>query len=117
MIDKTNSYDLVYDWFDTLKTNSHFINGYVIIPNHIHALISFINARQKINTIIDNGKRFMAYEIVERLKNNNEILILDKLTGNIEPTRKLNNKLHELWQPSFDWKDCRTNKFIYQKLD
>ena len=59
------------------------------MPNQVHALIRFINARQKINTIIGNGKIFMAYEIVERLKNNNEILILDKLAGNVEPTRKL----------------------------
>ena len=37
------------------------------MPNHVHAL-SFVATGQSINTIIGNGKRFMAYEIVERLK-------------------------------------------------
>ena len=38
------------------------------MPNHIHALISFVNAKQIINTIIGNGKRFMAYEILAGYK-------------------------------------------------
>lgn len=35
------------------------------MPNHIHALISFAETGQRINTIIGNGKRFMAYEIIK----------------------------------------------------
>jgi REP element-mobilizing transposase RayT len=34
----TDTYDAVYEWFDYLKKNGHFIIGYVIMPNHIHAL-------------------------------------------------------------------------------
>ena len=68
LIDKTNGYDIVYNWFDHLKSKGHYINGFVIMPNHVHALISFIDTKQCINTIIGNGKRFMAYEIIERLK-------------------------------------------------
>jgi len=26
-------------------------------------------------------------------------------------------KLHEVFEPSFDWKECRTEKFIEQKLN
>ena len=44
--------------------------------NHVHALISFINTKQSINTIIGNGKRFMAYEIIQRLEANNEVALL-----------------------------------------
>ena len=46
------------------------------MPNHIHLLVSFINAKQSINTIIGNGKRFMAYEIIKRLEVNNEVVLL-----------------------------------------
>lgn len=53
------------------------------MPNHIHALISFINAKQSINTIIGNGKRFMAYEIIERLKTNNEIHLLENFAPSV----------------------------------
>jgi len=68
LIIKVNGYDIFYNWFDHLKSNGHFINGYVITPNHVHALISIISTKQSIKTIIGNGKRFMAYEIIERLK-------------------------------------------------
>jgi putative transposase len=59
LIDKVNGYDIVYTWFDYLKTQGHFINVYVIMPNHVHVIISFTETRQSINTIIGNGKRFI----------------------------------------------------------
>ena len=58
-----------------------------------------------------------AYEIIERLKTNNETQLLDQLVNNVEAARKQNKKQHEVWELSFDWKDCRSNDFIYQKLD
>ena len=65
----TNGYGIVYNWFDHLKSKGHFINGYVIMPNHVHALIAFRNTQgQSINSIIGTGKRFMAYEIINRLE-------------------------------------------------
>ncbi len=117
LIDKVNGYDIIYNWFDHLKSKGHFINGYVIMPNHVHALISFINTRQSINTIIGNGKRFMAYEIIERLEKNNETTLLQILAGSVKMSRKANKKLHEVWELSFDWKDCRSNEFVWQKLN
>jgi REP element-mobilizing transposase RayT len=66
LFDITKSYETVYNWFDYLKKNHHFINGYVIMPNHLHALISFSNSGKKINRIVGNGKRFMAYDLVEK---------------------------------------------------
>ncbi len=117
LIDKVKGYDIIYNWFDNLKSHGHFINGYVIMPNHVHVLISFINTKQSINTIIGNGKRFMAYEIIKRLEKNNETALLEQLAGKVESKRKENKKLHEVWELSFDWKDCRSNEFVWQKLD
>ena len=56
----TKGYDIVYNWFDHLKTKGHYIIGYVIMPNHVHALIGFTNSIASINTTVGNGKRFMA---------------------------------------------------------
>ena len=117
LIDKVNGYDIVYNWFDHLKEKGHFITGYVIMPNHVHALISFINAKQSINTIVGNGKRFMAYEIIQRLEVNREVALLQQLSAHVEVTRKQNKKQHEVWETSFDWKDCRSNEFAWQKLN
>ncbi len=76
----SDAYDCVYNWFNVLRKNGHYINGYVIMPNHLHALISFSNTGKNINTIIGNGKRFMAYDIVARLEkaNNDDISRIEK---------------------------------------
>lgn len=117
LINKVNGYDIVYKWFDYLKANGHFINGYVIMPNHVHAIISFTQAAQSINIIIGNGKRFMAYEIIKRLQMNNETGLLLKLSTNVEPARKAKNKKHDVWELSFDWKECNSPEFTDQKLE
>ena len=46
------------------------------MPNHVHLLLSFINTKQSINTIVGNGKRFMAYEIIQRLEVNKNVALL-----------------------------------------
>ena len=86
------------------------------MPNHVHALIVFSNTRQSINTIIGNGKRFMAYGIINRLKAQNDEKLLHRLHLLVEATDKERNKKHEVWEDSFDWKECRTNEYMLQKL-
>jgi REP element-mobilizing transposase RayT len=113
----TQGYDIVYGWFDHLKLKGHFICGYVIMPNHLHALIAFRNTGQSINTIIGNGKRFMAYEIIERLKQRNEVGALNKLATCVKETDRSKGQLHEVFEPSFDWKECFKPAFISQKLN
>jgi len=56
LIEITNSYDLVYKWFDYLKTKGHLVTGYVVMPNHIHVLIYFSKTDKGINKIIGGGK-------------------------------------------------------------
>jgi REP element-mobilizing transposase RayT len=80
LFELTNSYDAVYKWFDYLKSKGHYINGYVIMPNHLHVLIGFRCADKSINKIVSNGKRFMAYEIIKRLQEQNQTDILNQLS-------------------------------------
>ncbi len=117
LIDKVNGYDIIYNWFNFLKNNGHYINGYVLMPNHVHAIISFTESLQSINTMIGNGKRFMAYEIIKRLQQMGETGILAQLSSGVEAKRKANKKLHEVWELSFDWKVCDSHAFMNQKLN
>ena len=87
------------------------------MPNHVHALIGFQNAGKSINKIVGDGKRFIAYEIVNRLQAQNEFALLDQLNAALEPADKLRGKKHEVWEDSFDWKDCRSHFFMNQKLE
>lgn len=111
-----NAYDCVYNWFNYLKQNGHYIVGFTIMPNHVHAVIAFSNTGKSINSIIGNGKRFIAYEIVKRLENNNQHEILVQLANARNATEIKENKLHKVFETFFDWKHCHSNTFIEQKL-
>ena len=117
LIEITNGYGLVYKWFDFLKEQGHYIVGYQIMPNHIHALIAFRNSGQDINKIIGNGKRFIAYGLVEKLEECNRHDILARLQSAVTATDHRRGKKHEVWEDSFDWKVCFNHDFICQKLD
>jgi REP element-mobilizing transposase RayT len=117
LIEISNGYHIVYEWFDVLRSYGHYINAYAIMPNHIHTLITFIDSSISINTEIGNGKRFMAYKLVKKLKKIKDKELLEYLQNSVEPSRKKNNKLHEIWRYSFDWKCCKSNQFKYQKLN
>jgi REP element-mobilizing transposase RayT len=117
LFEKTKSYDLVYKWFDYLKEKGHIITGYVIMPNHLHATIAFKNVAKRINKIVGDGKRFIGYEIINRLKEKNENEILEALQLKVKKSDLDNGKIHEIWEDSFDWKDCYDDKITLQKLN
>ena len=56
----------------------------------------------------------MAYELVERLRQQNKLLVLKELTQALNDTEKKEGKLHGVFETSFDWKECRTWNFIEQ---
>ena len=116
LIEITKAYDLVYNWFNVLSSKGHTVTGYVVMPNHLHLLLHFAGGNQSLNTHVGNGKRFMAYEIINRLKQQNETNILNKLSQDVQAKDKSRGKKHEVWIDSFDVKQCRTEKFILQKL-
>ncbi|MES2796124.1 MAG: hypothetical protein V4683_09170 [Bacteroidota bacterium] len=114
----TKSYDLVYNWFEILKKSGNYICGYVIMPNHLHASIAFKNIDNKsINTTVGTGKRFMAYEIINRLNENGKTELLKELSNLVSASDKKKGKLHEVFEPSFDWKECVSDSFSETKLN
>jgi hypothetical protein len=68
------------------------------MPNHLHALIAFSNCGKNINRIIGNGKRFMAYDIVAKLKEKGNENILNQLAVGVKPSDKKRGKLHEVFE-------------------
>src|SRR5687768_1466413 len=100
----TDFYNEVYKWFGILEKNGNSIVGFVIMPNHLHALI-FIKD-QNINKVLGNGKRFMAYEIVERLKAAGRADLLKILTGRVTNEERKRKKQHRVFEVSSDIKPC-----------
>ncbi|WP_017260243.1 transposase [Pedobacter arcticus] len=113
----TNSYDLVYNWLSLIKEKySIDTSAFVIMPNHVHAIIH-LNTSSNLNKVISNGKRFMAYEMVKRLKVQNREDVLTKLSDACSVDDKKNGQLHRVFEPSFDAKSVLTDKFLQQKLE
>lgn len=89
------------------------------MANYVHAIIAFHNFHntgKTINSITGNGKKFIANDILKRLQQQQENLLLSKMQSTVNHTQSTDNKLHEVFEPSFDWKECRTSAFIQQKL-
>ena len=116
LIELTQGYDMVYKWFDYLKSKGHYVTGYVVMPNHVHALIGFQHSEKPLNKIIGDGKRFMAYEIIKRLHGQGQTTLLAQLQAAVESADRQRGKRHEVWAHSFDGKACRGRTFIQQKL-
>ena len=51
------------------------------------------------------------------LKQNNSTDMLQQLQNAANKSDKNKGKLHEVWEDSFDWKECNSSEFIVQKLD
>lgn len=117
LIEITNSYDQVYNWFNILKQQNADVIAYVIMPNHLHCILHFKEPGFDLNKIIGNAKRFMAYEIVNRLKEKNDTALLGLLTEAVTEREKKKGQLHKVFKDSFDAKAIFSDKFLMQKLD
>ncbi|MEO6232115.1 MAG: hypothetical protein ABJB11_23710 [Ferruginibacter sp.] len=118
LFDITDSYDLVYKWFDVLKSEHNAdVVAFVIMPNHLHLIIHFQNKGFDLNTIIANGKRFMAYEIINRLEKNGNHLLLEKLTSLVSERERKKGQLHKVFKETFDAKAIITHRFLLQKIN
>ncbi len=106
--------DLVYKWFDYIAENyGNKIHGYVIMPNHIHALIAVTDKSKKLSTLIFNAKKFLAYEIVALLKKENKCELLNFFKINAEkPQAK-----HKVFKPRYDSLIIQTSKLLKEKLN
>ena len=114
---QTNAYDAVYKWFNNLYANNIYVTGYVIMPNHVHVLLHFPQMPKSLNIIIGNAKRFLAYEIVKRLKEKSANELLEMLYTGVKQRERKKGQIHKVFQDSFDAKECFTVQFIFQKLD
>ena len=59
------------------------------MPNHVHTIQYFPKPGFNLNKIIGNAKRFMAYEIIKRLKQLNRQDILDDLSNGVKNERAI----------------------------
>ena len=118
LIEITNCYDMIYKWFEILITEYKAdIVAYTIMPNHLHVIMHFHSEGFDLNKIITNGKRFIAYEIVNRLETAGNKTMLDHLQGLVREREKKKGQLHKIFKDSFDAKAIFTQSFLLQKIN
>ncbi len=114
----TDSYDLIYNWLKLIDGKYQIKTlAYVIMPNHAHVLIYLTELNINLNTLLSNGKRFMAYECIKRLKASNQNSLLDKLSAGCSEKEKAKGQKHKVFEPSFDAKEIYSVGFLNQKID
>ena len=59
----------------------------------------------------------MAYGIIQLLEQQQNSGLLNQLSSMVNATEKSRMKLHQVFEPSFDWKLCTGREFIEQKLN
>ena len=117
LIEQTKSYDLIYNWFAVLKEKSVDVIAYVIMPNHVHCILNFQKREFNLNKTLSNGKRFIAYKIVERLRNNEKDSTLKILEETLTLRERKKGSKHKVFKDSFDANPIFSEKFLRQKLD
>ena len=110
------AYDAVYKWFDKLHEKGISVFSYVIMPNHIQVIVHFPTMPKSLNTLIGNGKRFLAYDIINGLEKNKEFLLLEDLQSAVSKRERTKGQRHKVFEESFDAKECQSMKFILEKI-
>jgi len=118
LIKLTDGYDIVYEWFRRIKAKYNIqVASYVIMPNHIHCILNFPEKGFSLNTIIKQGKIFMARKILDRLKASGQWDVLTQLSAGVATNRQERGQKYCVFNRSFDAKAILSRKFLEQKVN
>ena len=115
LIKATNAYDAVYQWMHIAHGLGYRFFGYAIMPNHFHFIIR-VPEGGTINTVLANGKRFLAYEIVRRLKDKGRHDLLQHLQQGVRASDTARGQKHRVFETSTDLIELFSARMIEQKL-
>ena len=110
LFEKTEIYSYLNFWFERLKKKGYLLNGYVIMPNHMHLIVYASEEAQDLNNTISESKRFLAYEIVKRLKEKNLKELLKVIKSGVQENERSKGKKHQVFRLSFDAKPVATEE-------
>jgi REP element-mobilizing transposase RayT len=116
LIERTKTYDRIYNWMHIATGKGFSILGYVIMPNHVHLLIHAPEGAS-INALLANAKRFLAYDILERLQASGDISMLVQLQQGVRPGDAHRGQQHRVFATSSDIREVLDEAMLIQKLD
>lgn len=117
LCEEAKAHGAVYRWFEHLIKDKCYILGYVVMPNHIHVLLFPTNPEKPLNSLVSEGKRFMAYDIIGKLRKLGKSELLSHLANGVQENERRVGKKHQVFRLSFDGRKCFDEKMLEQKLD
>lgn len=115
LFSELNTYDVVYNWMRIAHERGYHFLGYAIMPNHAHFVIR-VPEGGAINTVLGSGKRFMAYELVQRITAAGRHDLLARLQEGLRPSDIARGQKHRVFATSTDLVELFSGKMIEQKL-
>ena len=89
------------------------VHGYVIMPNHIHTIVSTLNGN--LSDILRDYKRYTSVSISDLLKEKNNSRLLNYFSTAAERIGRGNN--YKIWQSGSHPEAIISNEFFIQKLN
>ncbi len=86
------------------------------MPNHIHCILFFPTDQYDLSKIVANGKRFIAYEIIKRLKKKQSHKVLMQLQEGLSLKQLEKGQHHKVFEESFNAKPIYHRHFLIQKI-
>jgi REP element-mobilizing transposase RayT len=117
LLERSEIYNFLPTWIEEINKRHVLICGFVFMPNHIHLLVFVKEQSKGLNHVIGESKRFLAYEIVSRLKRKKETEILEKLAAGVQKRESIKGKKHQVFRLSFDAKAVEGEEAIHAVLD
>ena len=107
---------MVYKWFRVLNSYNINIYGFVIMPNHVHCILDLHQSGQSLNSVVANGKRFIAYGLIKLLQETKQHKILQQLSADLSNREIKEGKKHRVFKTSFDAQICSDQLTLEQFL-
>jgi len=112
------SYDSFYKWFRYLKTTHTDVLAYCIVPNHFHCILAADErASRSLSSILGNGKRFIAYDIIRKLQDSGYFKTLNYLSRSLNTTELTKNQRHKVFKPSFHSSLIETSDSLHRVIE
>ncbi|MCE5198804.1 MAG: transposase [Armatimonadota bacterium] len=91
------------------------VHGYVIMPTHVHAIVS-ANDSADLSSILRDSRKYTAREIVNQLKEDGNVLY-DWVFRDAARKDGRPEGSYRVWQAGFHPETLESEKFVLQKLE
>jgi putative transposase len=105
-----NIYHYLPFWFEKLKEKGVQLVGYIIMPNHLHLILYVESKSESLNQALAESKRFLAYEIIKRLKASENNELIQTLKEGVQPNERVKGKKHQIFRLSLDAKEISEDR-------